>query len=260
MAIARAGFEGVYISGAGLSNAVAGLPDVGLMTLTEAATHAGYIASAVDCPTLADADTGFGEAINVTRTVEAFERAGVAGIHLEDQRLPKRCGHLAGKELIEPEAMAEKIRAAVAARSDPEFWIIARVDSRAVNGLDDAIERAKRYVDAGAGAVFPEALESEAEFERFAGAVHVPLLANMTEFGKSPLLGVAALRQMGYRMVIFPMSLVRVSMHATEAFLAELRGTGTQAGWLERMQTRRALYDLLDYDGLVARDAQQRRT
>ena len=247
MAIERAGFEGVYVSGAGLSNAVLGVPDTGLTTLTEAVTHARYIAGAVGCPVIADADTGFGGPESVARTVRDFEQAGLAGIHLEDQQLPKRCGHLPGKELIEPAAMADKIRAAVAARRDPDFLLIARVDARAVTGFDDAVDRAKRYVDAGAGAVFPEALETEDEFARFAKAVPVPLLANMTEFGKSPLLPVETLTQLGYRIIIFPMTLLRAGMKTIDALLTDLRHTGTQAGWLDRMQTRAELYNLIDY-------------
>ncbi len=246
-AIQRAGFEGVYVSGAGLANCVHGLPDVGLTTLTEAVQHASVIARAVGVPVISDADTGFGEAINVARTVELFAAAGVAGIHIEDQVLPKRCGHLPGKELISPEQMCEKIRAGVAARAGGELVLIARVDSRAVSGLPDAIDRARTYVDAGADAIFPEALTSEDEFAQFAAQVPVPLLANMTEFGQSPLIPAARLGEMGYRMIIYPMTLVRVSMKAVENLLADLRCEGTQTAWLDRMQTRAELYDLLGY-------------
>ena len=254
LAIEQAGFEAVYISGAGLANSVFGEPDVGLTTLTEAAEHANRTTSAVKLPTICDADTGFGETVNVARTVEQLGQAGVAGIHLEDQQLPKRCGHLSGKTLIEPSHMCEKIRAAAHARSGFDLFIIARVDSRGVLGLDDAIDRAKRYVGAGADAVFPEALENKAEFEQFAQALNVPLLANMTEFGKSPLLSVQELGEMGYRLVIFPMTLLRAAMHSMTALLGDLKSAGTQKDWLDRMQTREALYDLLDYDGLKAID------
>src|SRR5262245_25794380 len=183
----RTGFKAIYLSGGALS-ACAGVPDVGLLTMTEFADEARRITSATDLPLLADADTGFGEALNVERTVHAMESAGVAGIHLEDQQMPKRCGHLSGKQVIEVEAMVAKIRAAVAARHDENFVIMARTDARSVLGFDAALERARRYVAAGADAVFPEALETEKEFADFARAVDTPLLANMTEFGRSPLL------------------------------------------------------------------------
>jgi methylisocitrate lyase len=256
MAIERAGFEGVYVSGAALSNCVLGLPDVGLTTLTEAVNHARTIARAVRCPVICDADTGFGEAVNVARAVEEFAAAGVAGIHIEDQVLPKRCGHLSGKRLLPPERMCEKIRMAVAARSGTDLVIIVRIDSRDVLGLGDATERAKRYIDAGADVIFPEALTSDEEFVQFAYEMRVPLLANMTEFGKSPLLPAAELERLGYRMIIYPMTLVRVMMKRVTELLDELKREGTQAAWLDRMQTRRELYDLLGYDALKAADAQ----
>ncbi len=258
-AIERAGFEGIYLSGAALANCVYGLPDVGATTLTEAVSHATAIVRAVSGLVVSDADTGFGEAINVARTVEAFAAAGVAGIHIEDQILPKKCGHLEGKELLAPEAMCEKIRAAAAARNQiaatscrgpSDLFIIARTDARGVNGLDDAIDRARRYVEAGAEAIFPEALASKEEFAQFARQVRVPLLANMTEFGKSPLLNVNELHALGYRIIIYPMTLVRATMKTVEQLLADLKREGTQAAWLDRMQTRAELYDLLDYDGL----------
>ena len=254
MAIERAGFDGVYLSGAALSNAVFGMPDVGMTTLTEAARHAKQISAAVGLPTIADADTGFGEAVNVARCVREFETAHATGIHLEDQVLPKKCGHLDGKELIPTEAMCQKLRAAVTARSDPDFLIIARTDARAIEGFDAAVDRAQRYIDAGADAIFPEAMQNEDEFAAFAQRVPVPLLANMTEFGKSPLLSVDQLDDMGYKMVIFPMTLVRATMKTIEQLLADLKTTGNQAPWLGRMQTRRELYDLLDYDGLASSD------
>src|SRR5215468_8677347 len=194
----RIGFQAVYLSGGALSAAF-GVPDVGLITLTEFVDQARNIAAATKLPLLCDADTGFGEALNVERTVRLFEDAGVAGIHLEDQELPKRCGHLSGKALVDAEVMAAKIRAAVAARSDPDFVIIARTDARGVTGFDDAVRRAKLYLEAGADAIFPEALENADEFAAFARAVPAPLLANMTEFGRGPLLDFAALAGMGYR-------------------------------------------------------------
>jgi methylisocitrate lyase len=246
--VERAGFDAVYISGAGLANSTAGLPDVGLLTLTEVAMLAGFIAHAVKIPAIVDADTGFGGAENIGRTIYELERAGLAGCHLEDQEFPKRCGHLAGKRLVETEEMAEKIRAAVAAKRDPDFLVIARTDSRALENFDGAVKRANAYVAAGADAIFPEALQTKEEFRDFAREVKVPLLANMTEFGKSPLLGVQELGELGYRMVIFPQSAFRISMKATDEFFNALKKSGTQKDWVEKMQTRKELYETLDYD------------
>jgi methylisocitrate lyase len=246
--VERAGFPAVYISGAGLANATAGVPDVGLLTLTEVAQLAGYIANAVRIPALVDADTGFGGPQNVARAVQEFERAGMAGMHLEDQIFPKRCGHLAGKAIVSVQEMSEKLQAAVQARQDKDFLIVARTDARAVEGFDAALRRAERYLKAGADAVFPEALESAKEFREFARRVRVPLLANMTEFGRSPLLSGRQLAAMGYQMVIFPLTMFRVSMKSAQDCLHDLKRRGTQRGWLERMQTRQELYDLLNYD------------
>jgi methylisocitrate lyase len=249
----RLGFRAVYLSGGALS-AAAGVPDVGLLTLTEFVEQARTIALATSLPLLCDADTGFGEALNVERTVRLFETAGAAGIHLEDQQLPKRCGHLSGKQLVEPEVMAAKVRAAVAARGDRDFVIMARTDARGVNGYDDAVRRARVYVAAGADAIFPEALESAEEFAAFARAVEAPLLANMTEFGKSPNLDFAALAGMGYRLVLYPLTAFRAAMLAAEETLAELLERGHQRDCLARMLTRAELYDLLGYAGYEARD------
>jgi methylisocitrate lyase len=246
--VESAGFPAVYISGAGMANATAGVPDIGLLTLTEVAQLAGYIAKAVTIPALVDADTGFGGAESVARTIYELERAGLAGCHIEDQEFPKRCGHLAGKTLIPAEEMADKIKAAVRARCDSDFVIMARTDARAVESFDDAVKRALLYAEAGADAIFPEALQSADEFKTFAREVKVPLLANMTEFGKSPLLSLKELEEIGYRMVIFPMSAFRVAMKATDEFLRELKAQGSQTVWLEKMQTRKELYELLDYD------------
>ena len=246
--VERAGFDAVYISGAGLANATAGMPDIGLLTSTEVAQLAGYIASAVKIPAIVDADTGFGGAENVTRTIHELERAGLAGCHIEDQEFPKRCGHLAGKEIVEPDEMIAKIKAALRARRDPDFLIIARTDARAVEDFDGTVKRARSYVEGGADGVFPEALQSAEEFKAFAREVKAPLLANMTEFGKSPLLSFQELSDLGYRMVIFPMSAFRVSMKASEEFLRDLKRRGTQSDWIDKMQTRKELYELLDYD------------
>jgi methylisocitrate lyase len=246
--VERAGFDAVYISGAGLANATAGVPDIGLLTSTEVAQLAGYIANAVKIPAIVDADTGFGGAENVARTIREFERTGLAGCHIEDQEFPKRCGHLAGKEIVDVDEMIAKIRAALRARRDPEFLIIARTDARAVEDFDGTVKRARSYVEAGADGIFPEALQSAEEFKAFAREIKAPLLANMTEFGKSPLLAFQELSDFGYRMVIFPMSAFRVSMKASEEFLRYLKKRGTQSDWIDKMQTRTQLYELLDYD------------
>ena len=246
--VEHAGFDAVYLSGAGMANATAGVPDIGLLTLTEVAQLANYVANAVEIPAIVDADTGFGGAENVARTIRELERAGLAGCHIEDQEFPKRCGHLAGKSLIDVEEMAGKIKAAVSARRDEDFMIIARTDARAVENFDGAVERARRYLEAGADAIFPEALQRADEFKAFAREVKAPLLANMTEFGKSPLLSFRELSDFGYRMVIFPQSAFRVSMKASDEFLRDLKRRGTQSGWIEKMQTREQLYELFDYD------------
>lgn len=247
-AIQRAGFEGAYLSGAVLANSVVGVPDIGLTTLTEAATHAARCTAVTDLPIIMDADTGFGEAAeNAARCVEEYERAGLAGLHLEDQVFPKRCGHLPGKRIVPVEAFCEKIHAAAKARRDPDFIIIARTDARGVTDYDDAVNRAQAYLDAGADAIFPEALQGREEFERFASDVDAPLLANMTEFGKTPYFSVAHFAEMGYQLVIFPVTLQRVAMKAIESVLSEIHAIGTQQHLLDRMQNRQELYDLLEY-------------
>ena len=246
--VEQVGFDAVYVSGAGMANATAGVPDIGLLTLTEVAQLAGYIAKAVKIPAIVDADTGFGGSENVARTIHELERAGLAGCHIEDQEFPKRCGHLAGKSIIDLEEMVERIKAAVAARHDPDFMIVARTDARAVEDFDRTVDRAQNYLAAGADAIFPEALQSAEEFRDFANEIDLPLLANMTEFGKSPLLSFEELSDFGYRMVIFPMSAFRVAMKASEEFLRALKKSGVQSDWLEKMQTREELYELLNYD------------
>lgn len=249
----RIGFRAVYLSGGALS-AGNGVPDIGLLTLSEFVATAQLTAQSTTLPLLCDADTGFGEALNVERTVRMFEAAGVAGIHLEDQEMPKRCGHLSGKSLVSAEEMAAKIRAAVAARRDPSFVIVARTDARGVTTFDDAVRRAHLYLEAGADAIFPEAMQSADEFARFAKAVPCPLLANMTEFGKSPNLDVKTLGDMGYRMILFPLTAFRVAMKAAEETLADLLRNGTQAASVPKMMTRAELYDLLGYTGYEERD------
>jgi methylisocitrate lyase len=246
--VERAGFEAVYISGAGMANMTAGVPDIGLLSMSEVVMLAGYIANAVKIPAIVDADTGFGGAENAARTVRELEAVGLAGCHIEDQEFPKRCGHLAGKSIVDLEEMVGKIKAAVSARRDPDFMIIARTDARAVEDFNRTVERAGEYLAAGADAIFPEALQSRDEFRDFAAEIDRPLLANMTEFGKSPLLSFQELSDFGYRIVIFPQSAFRVSMKASAEFLRALKTSGTQSDWLERMQTREELYELLEYD------------
>ncbi len=244
----RLGFESVYISGAGLINGTAGYPDIGLLGMDEMVREAGYIADAVEIPAICDADTGYGEALQVMRTIQSFERQGLAGVHLEDQQAPKRCGHLEGKSLITTAQMQRKLAAAVEARQDPDFLLIARTDARAIEGFEASVERGLRYVEAGADAIFPEAMQSPEEFARYAEQVEVPLMANMTEFGKSPYLTVDEFAELGYRMVIYPLTAFRVMMKAVEGALRELQEKGTQQGFLQNMQTRQELYELLDYD------------
>ncbi|MBQ26756.1 MAG: methylisocitrate lyase [Nitrospiraceae bacterium] len=256
--IQRAGFEAAYVSGAGVA-ASRGLPDIGLVSMTEAVSDSAIIANAVTLPMLADADTGYGELLAVMRTVREFEHAGLAGIHIEDQESPKRCGHLPGKRLLSSTAMARKIGAAVEARQDADFLIVARSDARAIEGLDATVMRALAYIEAGADAVFPEALESAEEFGAFATALsphggNVPLVANMTEFGKTPYLTVKEFAALGYRIVLFPLTALRVTLHAVEMLLNELKCRGTQRGELSQMQTREQLYELLRYADYEQRD------
>lgn len=250
----RAGFQAIYLSGAVLSASL-GLPDVGLLTATEFVAACRPIVAATNVPLICDADTGFGEALNVERAVREFCRAGVAGIHLEDQEMPKRCGHLSGKQVVSVETMCSKIRAAVAARPDPDFIVIARTDARGVTGFDDAVERARAYLDAGADVIFVEALKSAEEFRLFALAVDdAPLLANMTEFGQSPLLTFQELAQLGYRLVLYPVTAFRLAMKAAEIMLTRLRNEGHQQGMISSMLTRQELYDYLGYTNYEERD------
>lgn len=250
----RAGFKAAYQSGAALTAGLAAVPDIGLLTATEFAQQASYLTQATDLPIISDADTGFGNPLAVERTVRLFEAAGLAGLHLEDQQMPKRCGHLSGKSLVPVEEMQAKIRAAVAARRDADFVIIARTDARGVTDLSDAIQRAEACVSAGADVIFPEALQSKEEFAEFAARIDVPLLANMTEFGKSPLLSLSDLGELGYAAALFPVTMFRVAMQAVESALKKLAEAGTQQGFINSMQTRAELYDLLSYDSYDRRD------
>lgn len=244
--VAELGFDGVYVSGAVLS-ADLGLPDIGLTTLTEVGGRGAQIAGVTDLPTLIDADTGFGEPMSAARTVTVLEDAGLAGCHLEDQENPKRCGHLDGKAVVPAGEMIKRLRAAVSARRDPNFIICARTDAAGIEGIPAAIDRAKAYADAGADLIFTEALHTPAEFEQFRAAVDTPLLANMTEFGKSELLTAKQLSDIGYNVVIYPVTTLRLAMHAVEVGLREIADTGTQSDLLDRMQHRSRLYELLRY-------------
>ncbi|WP_251452355.1 methylisocitrate lyase [Microbacterium sp. Marseille-Q6648] len=241
------GFEGVYISGAVLS-ADLGLPDIGLTTLTEVAGRGQQIARMTDLPAIIDADTGFGEPMNVARTIQTLEDAGLAGMHIEDQINPKRCGHLDGKSVVDEDTAVKRIRAAVDARRDPDFLIMARTDIRAIDGLDAAVDRAKALVDAGADAIFPEAMRTLDEFAAIRAAVDVPILANMTEFGKSDLFSADRLRDVGVNIVIWPVSLLRLAMGAASRGLDTLLDEGHLTSRLGEMQHRADLYDLLDYE------------
>lgn len=250
-----AGAQALYLTGAGLTNSRLGVPDVALATLNEFAQAAAAVCAVTGLPVLSDADTGFGGTWNAYRTVQEMERAGLAGIHLEDQLHPKRCGHLDGKSLVAVEEMAAKVRAAVEAKRDSAFVICARTDARGVEGLEASINRAKAYVDAGADAVFPEGLASEVEFQAFRRALpNVPLLANMTEFGKTPLIPFSRFVELGYQMVIFPMTGFRLALKALDDGYAELLSTGTQAGLIDRMRTRAELYERIEYAGYDAAD------
>lgn len=240
----KVGFKAVYLSGAALTSSY-GLPDIGLITLDEVAEMIRRIKEVVDIPIIVDADTGFGEAINVYRTVRVLEKAGADAIQIEDQRMPKKCGHLEGKEVIEPLEMVQKIKAALKARK--EALIIARVDSRGVIGLDDAIERAKIYLEAGADIIFPEALTSKEEFSKFAKEVKAPLLANMTEFGKTPYITAKEFKEMGYKYVIFPVTIFRIAAKAMKEALEILLREGTQINLLDKMITRQEQYEIIDY-------------
>jgi methylisocitrate lyase len=248
------GFDGVYISGAVIS-ADLGFPDIGLTTLTEVSQRAQQIARMTDLPTLVDVDTGFGEPMNVARTVQSLEEAGVTGLHIEDQVNPKRCGHLDGKVVVDVATATGRIRAAVDARRDPNLLIMARTDIRAIDGLDAAVERAKALVGAGADAIFPEAMGTLAEFEAVRRAVDVPVLANMTEFGKSELFTAAQLAEVGINIVIYPVTLLRSAMGAAERTLDAIKSEGSQQSVVDQMQTRARLYELLDYQSYNAFDS-----
>ena len=242
------GFEAVYFSGAAFSNMLA-LPDLGVFTLSELAYYLKFFTQAIDIPLIVDVDTGFGEALNVVRTVRELEDVGVAAMHIEDQEMPKKCGHLSGKRVVPVDEMVKKIKAAVEARRDENFLIIARTDARDVEGLESAIERANIYVEAGADVIFPEALQSREEFVEFARRVKAPLLANMTEFGKTPYITAREFEEMGYKVVIFPVTTFRYAMGAVREALNVLKREGTQRSLLDKMMTREEVYRLIGYWG-----------
>jgi methylisocitrate lyase len=244
----RAGFRALYLSGAGVANASFGLPDLAVTTLGDAMEDARRICGATSLPLLVDCDTGWGSPLTIARTVREMIRAGVAAIHLEDQVDGKRCGHRAGKQLVSPEMMVERLKAAVDARTDSQFVIMARTDAAAVEGLESAINRAGRYVEAGADMIFAEALTDADQFRRFAQAVPVPVLANMTEFGRSPLLDLNELRATGVRLALYPLTAFRAMSAAADEVYGTLRREGTQRGLLAKMQTREDLYRVLDYE------------
>jgi methylisocitrate lyase len=249
----RAGFRAIYLSGAGVANAAFGLPDLGMTSLNDVAEEARRITSTTELPLLVDCDTGWGSPLTIGRTVRDMERAGVAAIHLEDQVDAKRCGHRPGKQVVSAELMSDRIKAAVDARTDNNFVLMARTDAAAVEGLDPAIERAARYVEAGADMIFAEALTEPEHFRRFATAVSVPVLANMTEFGRSPLLTVEQLRDLGIRLVLYPLTAFRAMNFAANRVYQTLRSAGTQSDLLPSLQTRDELYDVLDYHAYESR-------
>jgi methylisocitrate lyase len=251
------GFQALYLSGAAMTASM-GLPDLGMITVDEVAFFVRQLARASALPVVVDGDTGYGEALNVMHMVRSFEDAGAAAVHIEDQLLPKKCGHLNDKKLAAPEDMAAKIAAAVKARR--QLYIIARTDAAAAEGIDGAVARAKRYLEAGADAIFPEALTTEAMFREFASRVNAPLLANMTEFGRTPYFSAEQFAAMGYRMVIWPVSSLRMAAKAQDDLYAALQQDGVVSRVLDRMMTRQELYDLIGYADYEALDASIIRT
>jgi methylisocitrate lyase len=249
----NAGFDSAYLSGSSVAASM-GLPDLSLTTLDEVASEVWKITRISRLPLLVDVDTGFGETGNVVRTVKEMERAGASAMHIEDQVMPKKCGHLAGKQLVPQDEMVRKISAAVSARKNPDFIIVARTDAYGVLGYSEAVKRSKAYLKAGADMIFPEALDSEETFRKFAGDVRAPLLANMTEFGKSPLLSAGELKSMGYAMVIFPLTAFRSSLLNMKNVYHNLKEYGTQKNFVDSMMTRDEFYDLIDYHSYETED------
>lgn len=258
----RAGHQALYLSGAGVANASHGLPDLGMTSLNDVLTEVDRITSACALPLLVDIDTGWGGAFQIARTIKAMEKAGAAAVHLEDQVAQKRCGHRPGKAIVSCAEMVDRVKAAVDARSDADFVIMARTDAIAVEGLDAAIERALACIDAGADAVFPEAITSLEDYRRFSAAVPVPVLANITEFGATPLFNAKELAEAGVAMVLYPLSAFRAMSRAAEQVYGSILRDGDQKAVIDRMQTRAELYEVLDYlawerklDGLFGRES-----
>ncbi|GIO25011.1 methylisocitrate lyase [Oceanobacillus sp. J11TS1] len=247
----QAGFQSLYLSGAAYT-ASKGLPDLGIVTSEEVAERAKEIVRATNLPLLVDIDTGFGGILNVVRTAREMVEANVAAVQLEDQQLPKKCGHLNGKNVVTKEEMMQKI--AAIKKVAPTLYIVARTDARAIEGLDSAIDRAQAYVEAGADAIFPEALQNDEEFHAVANAIDAPLLANMTEFGKTPYLTATEFERLGFDMVIYPVSSLRVAAKAYERIFGLIRDEGTQKNGLEDMQTRKELYEAIQYEEFEALD------
>jgi methylisocitrate lyase len=243
----RSGFRALYLSGAGVANHSLGLPDLGVTNLGDVLTDAGRITRAVDLPLLVDIDTGWGHAFTVDRAVRELESVGVAGVQIEDQAGAKRCGHRPNKAVVETSEMVERLRAAAGARSDESFVLVARTDARAVEGLDQAVERALAYAEAGADVIFAEAPESADELRTFTAALDVPVLANITEFGLTPLLSLPDLQDAGVGIALYPLSAARAAARAAQTVYSTIRAYGTQAAVLDTMQTREELYDVLDY-------------
>ena len=245
--IEQIGYDGIYVSGGVMANDL-GFPDIGLTTLNDVANRSHQIARVTNLPTIIDIDTGFGEPMNVSRTIQTIETLGVSGCHIEDQTNPKRCGHLDNKELVSTQDMVKKIKAATDARVDKNFLIIARTDANAVEGLDKTIARCKAYVDAGADMIFPEAMKDESEFEKMRKELSSYLLANMTEFGKSKLLTKEELENLGYNLVIYPVTTQRLAMKNVEDGLRQIFEEGHQNNVIDKMQTRKRLYEIVDYE------------
>ena len=254
--IQQAGFPAVYMTGAGTSVAQLGYPDLGLATMTDMIANAGSIADILDVPLIADADTGYGGILNVRRTIRQYERAGVAAVHIEDQEMPKRCGHLDDKKVVSTQDMVQKIRAAVDARTDDDFTIIVRTDSIAVTGWEDAMYRCEQYMKAGADALFVEALRTPEEVEQVAKNLDIPLLYNFVESGKSPLLSAADLEKFGFKIVIYPASALLSVTHIVEQVMAQLKETGTTAHLMDKMVTLEACFEAVGLSSMLAEDAQ----
>ena len=254
--IQQAGFPVVYMTGAGTSVAQLGYPDLGLATMTDMIANAGSIADILDVPLIADADTGYGGILNIRRTIRQYERAGVAAVHIEDQEMPKRCGHLDDKKVVSVQDMVQKIRAAVDARTDDDFTIIVRTDSIAVTGWEDAMHRCEQYMKAGADALFVEALRTPEEVEQVAKNLDIPLLYNFVESGKSPLLSAEDLEKFGFKIVIYPASALLSVTHIVEQVMAQLKETGTTAHLMDKMVTLEACFEAVGLSSMLAEDAQ----